>query len=193
MNLSDCFVLTCENGIFVNRVNGHPLTELEGKGLKTMKLVDNTWLYNYVKTLSEIGLLAAQKANKAAGISSDPLMPSPNTGRVKIKNGRNELGKEKKLARSGGPFEHDGQGGSAIPPTAKTRLHNVTRLRSSLRPSEFTPQTAHQCTGKSKGKRNIADSYQPHRYGNSCAMWDHPAAVTFPPLPQPKLVVDLAI
>jgi len=165
----------------VNRVNGHPLTELEGKGLKTMKLVDNTWLYNYVKTLSEIGLLAAQKANKAAGISSDPLMPSPNTGRVKIKNGRNELGKEKKLARSGGPFD------------AKTRLHNVTRLRSSLRPSEFTPQTAHQCTGKSKGKRSIADSNQPHRYGNSCAMWDHPAAVTFPPLPQPKLLVDLAI
>jgi len=97
MNLSDCFVLTFEKGIFVNRVNGHPLTELEGKGLKTMKLVDNTWLYNYVKTLSEIGLLAAQKANKAAGISSDPLMPSPNTGRVKIKNGINELGKEKKL------------------------------------------------------------------------------------------------
>ena len=34
-----------------------------------------------------------------------------------------------------------------------------------------------------------------HRYGNSHATWDHsvachPAEVTFPPLPQPKLVLD---
>ena len=37
----------------------------------------------------------------------------------------------------------------------------------------------------------------PHRYGNSHATWDHtgtchPAEVTFPPLPQPKLVLDSA-
>jgi len=37
----------------------------------------------------------------------------------------------------------------------------------------------------------------PHRYGNSHAIWDHsvtchPAEVTFPPLPQPKLVLDIA-
>jgi len=32
----------------------------------------------------------------------------------------------------------------------------------------------------------------PHRDGNSRAIRDHPAEVTFPPLPQPKLVFDLA-
>ena len=36
-----------------------------------------------------------------------------------------------------------------------------------------------------------------HRYGKSHAIWDHsvtynPTEVTFPPLPQPKLVLDLA-
>ena len=37
----------------------------------------------------------------------------------------------------------------------------------------------------------------PHRYDNSYVIWDHsviyhPAEVTFPPLPQPKLVLELA-
>jgi len=31
----------------------------------------------------------------------------------------------------------------------------------------------------------------PHRYGKSHAIWNRPAAVTFPPVPQPKLVLDL--
>ena len=43
---------------------------------------------------------------------------------------------------------------------------------------------------KSKSERSIAVSDSPHRYGNSHAIWDHPAEVTFPPLPQPKLVLD---
>jgi len=46
-----------------------------------------------------------------------------------------------------------------------------------------------------KSKRSIAVSDSPHRYGNSHAMGSHsitchPAEVTFPPLPQPKLVLD---
>jgi len=49
---------------------------------------------------------------------------------------------------------------------------------------------------KVKSKRSIAVRDSPHRYGNSHAIWDHtvltchPAEVTFPPLPQPKLVLD---
>ena len=46
---------------------------------------------------------------------------------------------------------------------------------------------------KGKSKWSIAVRKTPHRYGNSRAIWDHtcyPAEVTFPPLPQPKLVLD---
>ena len=49
--------------------------------------------------------------------------------------------------------------------------------------------------GYSSSQSNLS-----HRYGNSHAIWDHtdsgvrptchPAEVTFPPLPQPKLVLD---
>jgi len=45
-----------------------------------------------------------------------------------------------------------------------------------------------------EGKPNVTGS---HRYGNSRAIWNHSvtyhlAEVTFPPLPQPKLVLDLS-
>jgi len=46
---------------------------------------------------------------------------------------------------------------------------------------------------KGKGKRSIAVCNKPHCYGNSHAIWDvtcHQAEVTFPPLPQLKLILD---
>ena len=52
-----------------------------------------------------------------------------------------------------------------------------------------------QISKVSKGKWSIAVSNWPDRYGNTHAVWDHSitchlAEVTFPPLPQLKLVLD---
>jgi len=45
-----------------------------------------------------------------------------------------------------------------------------------------------------KVKKGIAVCRQAchHRYGNSHAIWDHTVLPAIPPLPQPKLVLDLA-
>jgi len=53
------------------------------------------------------------------------------------------------------------------------------------------------CKSKGKGKDIAVCETSPHRYEKSLTIWDHsvtfhPAEVTFPPLPQPKLVLDLA-
>jgi len=59
------------------------------------------------------------------------------------------------------------------------------------------PTRKEKPTLEGKGKRNIAVRNTPHRYGNSHATGDHSvschlAEVTFPPLPQPKLVLNKA-
>jgi len=58
----------------------------------------------------------------------------------------------------------------------------------------FLPYFSHgdKTPCKGKGERSIAVRNMPLRCGNSHSVTCHPAEVTFPPLPQPKLVRDLA-
>ena len=68
----------------------------------------------------------------------------------------------------------------------------VSRSRS------WTPRSRHNksALSKSKSKVEYSSSQTPHRYGNSRAILGshsitcYPAEVAFPPLPQPKLVLD---